>query len=142
MLQSNFSADAVQKLDVQETLLRLSAATVVDSVLLIVENMVQSTTKHWTMLLLIFSCIIIISVVIAKRVNPLLDLTKDTASAKRREEHFLQPSLSKIMSINTAGRFSLTSMAVQHRSSGSWYLPHLHDKFSAGWNRTVSVLSH
>ena len=113
-----------------------------DSVLLIAENMVQSTTKHWTMLTLIFSYIIIISVVVAKRVNPLLDLTKETASAKRREEHVLQPSLSKIMSINTAGRFSLTSMAVQHRSSGSWYLPHFHDKYSAGWNRTVSVLSH
>jgi hypothetical protein len=119
---------------------RSSTTVVVDFVLAIVANMVQFTTKHWTTLILYFSYIIIISVVIAKRVNPLLDFTKESGGAKRHEEHFFRPSLSKIMSINAAGRFSLTSMAVQHGSSGSWYLAHLHEKYSAGWNRTVSLL--
>ena len=102
------------------------------------QNMALSTRKQWTMrILLLFSFTVFISVVLAKRVNPLLDVTKETGGVKHREEHYIQPSLSKIVSINSAGRFSLTSMAVQHRSSGSWYLPHLHDKYSAGWNRTV-----
>ena len=126
-----------QNLNVHE---RSPTSGVVDSVLVIVANMVHFTTKHWTTLILYFSYIIIISVVIAKRVNPLLDFTKESGGAKRQEEHVFKPSLSKIVSINTAGRFSLTSMAVQHGSSGSWYMPHLHEKHSAGWNRTVSLL--
>jgi hypothetical protein len=34
--------------------------------------------------------------------------------------------------------FSILSMLVDHHSSGSWYIPSMHEKYSIGWNLTVS----
>ena len=41
--------------------------------------------------------------------------------------------------IETHGRFSLLSMSVEHNNDGAWYIPSLHDKYSAGWNRSTQA---
>ena len=40
--------------------------------------------------------------------------------------------------IDAPGKFSLLTIVVEHRSEGTWYMPSLHDKYSAGWNRSTS----
>ena len=48
----------------------------------------------------------------------------------------LGPSLISLTPIEMKKSFTLTSMDVKHRSDSRWYVPHCHDRYSAGWNRT------
>ena len=82
--------------------------------------------------------IIIASCTIAQRLRPPLTGNKIISHNRRREDHKLSPSLTNIIPIDAAGRFTVTSLSVHHRSESRWYIPHYHDKHSAGWNRTVS----
>ena len=78
--------------------------------------------------------LIIVSVVVAERVR-----SKIASGGRRREDRKISESLHQIVSIDTKLKFTLTSMAVEHRSDARWHIPHFHDKNSAGWNRTVSA---
>ena len=78
--------------------------------------------------------LIIVSVVVAERVR-----SKIASGGRRREDHNMPESLHQIVPIDTKLKFTLTSMAVEHRSDARWHIPHYHDKNSPGWNRTVSV---
>jgi hypothetical protein len=61
---------------------------------------------------------------------------------RKHHDRTLSPSLQQdsFIPIDRSGQFSMTSMTVQHRSDARWYVPHYHNKNSAGWNRTVSSL--
>ena len=39
--------------------------------------------------------------------------------------------------IDKGKHFSVLSMALSHHSDGSWVVPSLHNRGSAGWNRTM-----
>lgn len=84
--------------------------------------------------------IIIVSYTIAQRLRPPMTGNKIIAHNRRREDYKLSPSLTDIIPIDGAGKFTVTSMSVQHRSDARWYVPHYHEKHSAGWNRTVSYI--
>ena len=47
-----------------------------------------------------------------------------------------KPSVVKWDTIDTPKKISLTSMVVDHSTDGPWYMKHLHERDSAGWNRT------
>lgn len=46
------------------------------------------------------------------------------------------PSLKSWNTVDTTKRFSITSMVVDHSTSGNWFVKSLHEKSSIGWNRT------
>jgi hypothetical protein len=48
----------------------------------------------------------------------------------------LSRSVTKMNTIDTPKKFSVVSMALDHHSEGTWHIPSLHDKYSAGWNRS------
>lgn len=50
------------------------------------------------------------------------------------------PSVLKWDTVEKSGKFSLTTMVVDHHSVGPWHVPSLHEKFSVGWNRTFNRL--
>lgn len=99
---------------------------------------VRSDPIHQAMRFLICSLLVIISTVLAQRIRPLSGGSKASVSGKRRDDHKMIPSVSSVVPIDSKGKFSVTSMSVQHRSDTRWYVPHFHEKNSAGWNRTVS----
>ncbi len=45
-------------------------------------------------------------------------------------------SLKNWNTVDTPKRFAITSMVVEHSRPTNWYVSSLHDKYSAGWNRT------
>ena len=98
----------------------------------------QSDTMHPAMRFLLCTLLLIISTVLTQRIRPLGGGNKAATTGKRRDDHKIIPSVSSVVPIDTKGQFSVTSMSVQHRSDTRWYVPHFHDKNSAGWNRTVS----
>ena len=88
--------------------------------------------------LILYIFIIIASCTIAQRLRLPQTGNKIISHNRKREDHKLSPSLTNIIPIDVAGRFTVTSLSIQHRSDSKWYIPHYHDKHSAGWNRTVS----
>jgi hypothetical protein len=98
----------------------------------------RSDTMYQAMPFLICSLLVIISTILAQRIRPLGGGNKASIAGKRRDDHKITPSVSSVVPIDSKGKFSVTSMSVQHRSDTRWYVPHFHDKNSAGWNRTVS----
>ena len=63
----------------------------------------------------------------------------DSPAYKLVESHAVVPSsVRKWNFIHESKKFSVTTMHIDHHSDGSWYIPSLHEKYSAGWNRTVS----
>lgn len=99
---------------------------------------VRSDPIHKAMRFLVCSLLVIISTVLAQRIRPLSGGSKASVSGKRRDDHKMTPSVSSVVPIDSKGKFSVTSMSVQHRSDTRWYVPHFHEKNSAGWNRSVS----
>jgi hypothetical protein len=49
------------------------------------------------------------------------------------------PSVLRFDNVTTQGRFSIISMQVDHHSDTRWMIPSFHNKYSAGWNRTVEL---
>jgi hypothetical protein len=100
------------------------------------ERKVMANFPHFLSIMKFVACafLIIVSVVVAERVR-----SKITSGGRRREDHKISESLHQIVSIDTKSKFTLTSMAVEHRSDARWHIPHFHDKNSAGWNRSVSA---
>ena len=60
------------------------------------------------------------------------------AEIERARENDKFPSLRAWNTVDREKHFTVTSMIVDHHSDASWYIPSLHDRFSAGWNRSVS----
>ena len=91
---------------------------------------------HLLSIMIFLACalLVIVSVVVAERVR-----SKIASGGRRRGDHKMFESLRQIVPIDTKLKFTLTSMAVEHRSDAGWYIPHYHDKNSPGWNRTVSA---
>lgn len=48
----------------------------------------------------------------------------------------VQPSVAKWDTIDTPKKISLTTMVVDHSTDGGWFMKHLHERHSIGWNRT------
>lgn len=64
-----------------------------------------------------------------------------TPDGIKLETYFKSPSsLKNWNSVDTHQRFAITSMVVEHSKHVNWYIPSLHQKHSAGWNR--SQVSH
>lgn len=55
-------------------------------------------------------------------------------------EYFFRtkPTVSEWDTIETPKKFSINTMVLEHQRDGVWYLPHLHDRYSIGWNRTTA----
>jgi hypothetical protein len=51
----------------------------------------------------------------------------------------VHPSLRSWNTVDTPKRFAVTSMVVDHSSSGNWFMKSLHEKHSIGWNRTLGL---
>jgi hypothetical protein len=49
----------------------------------------------------------------------------------------IKPSIDSWDTTSQKKSFSIISMIVDHHSPSSWYIPHLHDKYTAGWNRST-----
>jgi hypothetical protein len=48
----------------------------------------------------------------------------------------ITPSIKSWNTVDTPKRFAISSMVVDHSSSGIWFIKSLHEKYSIGWNRT------
>jgi len=53
----------------------------------------------------------------------------------------IAPSVTSWNTIDTPKRIAVTSMSVDHHSDGSWHVPSMHERNSAGWNRTFNKAS-
>ena len=66
------------------------------------------------------------------------ELFSSNALVKMKENDTIPASLLDWDYIESSKRFSILSMALEHHVDGTnWYIPSLHEKYSAGWNRTV-----
>jgi hypothetical protein len=62
----------------------------------------------------------------------------DSFAGPKLESFFkITPSLKSWNIVDTSQRFNIISMSVDHSSQSSWFMPSLHEKYSAGWNRSV-----
>ena len=94
---------------------------------------------HVLSIMIFLACafLVIVSVVVSERIR-----SKIAFGGRGRGDHKISESLHQIVPIDTKPKFTLTSMAVEHRSDAGWHIPHYHDKNSPGWNRTVSANFH
>ena len=67
---------------------------------------------------------------LAQRIRPLNGGNKAAVPGKRRDDQKITPSVMSVVPIDSKGKFSVTSMSVQHRSDTRWYVPHYHEKNS------------
>ena len=79
----------------------------------------------------------------------LLVFTCVFANSKRRPDNRGKQKHSRAHNISTTrsvthwnlidepGKISVSSMSVEHHADSSWHVPSFHDKYSAGWNRTI-----
>jgi hypothetical protein len=52
--------------------------------------------------------------------------------------HKITTSISGLNMIDEPGKFALTTMTVHNRHDSRWYVPHFHNKYSSGWNRSFA----
>ena len=88
---------------------------------------------------LLLSCILCVSVVSSA---PVKHARHHGGFPHGRQNHganiTIARSVIKTTNIDVEGKFTVMSMAMNHHSDSSWSIPSLHDKYSAGWNRTVA----
>lgn len=72
-----------------------------------------------------------------KNVLPSLSSFSSLINEDQRNDT-ITPSLLQLDVIEKDSTFTLTSMVIDHGRGGSWFVPSLHEKYSAGWNRTVN----
>lgn len=57
----------------------------------------------------------------------------------------LTPSIKEWQTLNNSlvnsGKFTVLSMHVYNSHDGTWYIPSRHEKYSVGWNRSISYSS-
>lgn len=67
------------------------------------------------------------------------ELFASSALNKVKENDTVPASVISWDTVESKRRFSLLTVAVDHNIDSTWYIPSLHDKFSAGWNRSVEA---
>lgn len=61
--------------------------------------------------------------------------TLDSSSVVSHFKH--PPSVKRWDTVDTPGKLSIISIAVDHGEQSGWYLRSMHEKYSVGWNRTL-----
>jgi hypothetical protein len=65
------------------------------------------------------------------------NVIEDPHPARINDTH--PPSVLTFNTIDEPSKFSIISMVVDHHVDTKWYVPSFHERYSAGWNRSMSL---